>query len=53
MSPYILGEAANQIDEDDPPIYDLYATANHYGDDHLGHYLAMVRPPRGCEDGES
>ena len=52
MSPYILGEAADQIDEEDPPIYDLYATVNHFGTNHLGHYLAIVRPPGDCEDGK-
>ena len=45
MSPYMLGEAANQFTDDSPPIYDLYATVNHYGNVYLGHYASCVKPP--------
>ena len=45
MSPYMLGEAANQISPEHPPIYDLYATVNHYGSVYIGHYVAFVHPP--------
>ncbi len=45
MSPYMLGDAANEIADDSPPVYDLYATVNHYGNVYVGHYAACVKPP--------
>ena len=51
MTPYILGEAANQITPDTAPIYDLYATVNHYGNVYLGHYTASIKSPVGDSKG--
>ena len=51
MTPYILGEAANQITPDTAPIYDLYATVNHYGNVYLGHYTASIKSPVGDSAG--
>jgi ubiquitin carboxyl-terminal hydrolase 19 len=45
MSPYLLGDAAEEISPETPPIYDLYATVNHYGNIYIGHYVATVKPP--------
>ena len=42
MTPYILGEAANQITPDTAPIYDLYASVNHYGNVYLGHQYQVT-----------
>ena len=47
MSPYLIGDAINQISSDCPPIYDLYATVNHYGAVYLGHYTALIKSPVG------
>ena len=44
MSPYLLGDAAKDISPETPPIYDLYATVNHYGNIYIGHYVATVNP---------
>lgn len=54
MSPYLLGDAANEIPPETPPIYDLYATVNHYGNIYIGHYVANVKPPssQGSSDKE-
>lgn len=52
MSPYLLGDAANDIPPETPPIYDLYATVNHYGNIYIGHYVANVKPPQGSSDKE-
>ena len=51
MSPYVLGEAADRISTESPPIYDLFAVVNHYGNVHLGHYAATIRSPVGDEEG--
>ena len=51
MTPYILGEAANQITPDTAPIYDLYATVNHYGNVYLGHHTASIKSPVGDSTG--
>ena len=48
MSPYML-EAA--VQPDNPPVYDLYATVNHYGISYGGHYSAIVKPPTAMETG--
>ena len=48
MTPYILGEAATP---DTAPIYDLYATVNHYGNVYLGHYTASIKSPVGDSTG--
>lgn len=45
MSPYLLGDAPSDIPPETPPIYDLYATVNHYGNIYIGHYVANVKPP--------
>ena len=34
------------------PVYDLYATVNHYGVVYIGHYMAKVRAPPGNKKGE-
>eukprot|EP00003_Mantamonas_plastica_P023680 TRINITY_DN4296_c0_g1_i4.p1 TRINITY_DN4296_c0_g1~~TRINITY_DN4296_c0_g1_i4.p1 ORF type:complete len:555 (+),score=232.01 TRINITY_DN4296_c0_g1_i4:504-2168(+) len=39
LSEYITGP----VDEDNPPIYDLYAVSNHYGNMGFGHYTAFAR----------
>ena len=44
MTPYILGEAATHANSKALPIYDLYATVNHYGAVYMGHYTAHVKP---------
>ena len=51
MSPYLLGDAAEEISPETPPIYDLYATVNHYGNIYIGHYVATVKPPLSKEKG--
>ena len=43
MAPFLLGEAATNLST--PPIYDLYATVNHYGSVYIGHYMATAKPP--------
>lgn len=43
MSSFMLGEAASCLEADAPPIYDLYATVNHYGAVYMGHYIAQVK----------
>lgn len=47
MSPYMLGDAAKLVSSSDPPIYDLYGVANHYGNTYNGHYTAVVKPSGG------
>ena len=48
MSPYMLDATPRP---DKPPIYDLYAVVNHYGNVYRGHYAAVVKPPTGMEPG--
>jgi ubiquitin carboxyl-terminal hydrolase 19 len=45
MSPYLFGDAINQITSDSPPLYDLYGTVNHYGAEYLGHYTSLIKSP--------
>ncbi|KAL5474915.1 hypothetical protein EMCRGX_G026942 [Ephydatia muelleri] len=47
MTPYMLGDAAKLVTSANPPIYDLYAIANHYGNTYNGHYTTMVKPTGG------
>lgn len=47
MTPYMLGDAAQLVSSFNPPIYDLYAVANHYGNTYNGHYTTMVKPAGG------
>ena len=44
MSPYILGEARDELCGSNT-LYDLYATANHYGTVYIGHYTAIIKTP--------
>ena len=37
------GKAASPMEDNVLPIYDLYATVNHYGAMYMGHYVAHVR----------
>lgn len=52
MSQYLLGGAINQISPDSLPIYDLYATVNHYGAVFVGHYTALIKSPVGETTGK-
>ena len=45
MSPYLLGEAANQITPNSPPLYDLHAVVYHYGNSYIGHYTNTAKAP--------
>ena len=45
MTPFMLGESSTHLAGKAPPIYDLYATVNHYGAVYMGHYIAQVKPP--------
>ena len=45
MSPYLLGDAANQISAETPPLYDLHAVVYHYGNSYIGHYTNTAKAP--------
>lgn len=41
MGPFLLGDASSTLST--PPVYDLYATVNHYGSVYCGHYTATAK----------
>ena len=43
MTPYLLGEAANQLSAESPPLYDLHAVVYHYGNSYIGHYTNTAK----------
>ncbi len=43
MSSFMPEGAMSQHSGGGRPIYDLYATVNHYGAVYMGHYMAQVR----------
>ena len=47
MSPYLLGDAANQlhVSAETPPLYDLHAVVYHYGNSYIGHYTNTAKAP--------
>jgi hypothetical protein len=45
MSPHLLGDAANQISAETPPLYDLHAVVYHYGNSYIGHYTNTAKAP--------
>ena len=47
MTPYLLGEAANQLSAESPPLYDLHAVVYHYGNSYIGHYTNTAKAPSG------
>jgi len=51
MSKYMEENALKDISTTNhPPLYDLYATVNHFGSVFFGHYTAYVQSHK--EDGE-
>ena len=43
MTSFMPVEAVAHWSEGEKPIYDLYATVNHFGAVYIGHYMAQVR----------
>ena len=45
MSKYMAEGALKDTSQSShPPVYDLYATVNHFGSVFFGHYMAYIRP---------
>jgi len=52
MSSFMPEEAMTLWPDGRQPVYDLYATVNHYGAVYIGHYMAQVRAPPSNKRGE-